>query len=70
MDTRTGEIYPNLKEALKAGVPERDLVEVKGPAEAISRLQRAARSQGKRAAARQRSAKKRQQKASRKRNRR
>lgn len=65
MDTRNGELYQSRQAALDAGVPERDIAEVRGSKRAIGRLRMAARNEGKRRATRRT-----QQKASRKTNRR
>ena len=38
MDSRTGDLYPTRDAALKAGVPEKDLLMVQGEREAINRV--------------------------------
>jgi hypothetical protein len=66
MDSRTGELYPTREAAVEAGVPEEDVVEVKGPPPAVHRVAKAVSRDARRKAARLR----RMQKASRKANRR
>jgi hypothetical protein len=69
MDSRTGELYPDIATALKAGVPRERLVEIRGRTKAIARLARAARELHEREEARKRRAKRKQEKRSRKENR-
>jgi hypothetical protein len=71
MDTRTGAVYPSVAEALKAGVPERDVVEVQGTPAAIARLRRrlAEAHKAREREARRRKRARQQARASRKRNR-
>lgn len=38
MDTRTGDLYGSRDEALKAGVPEENIVEIRGPKKAIEKV--------------------------------
>lgn len=64
MDTRTGETYPTKQAALDAGVPERDIAEVRGHARAVGRLRMACKNEHKR-----RKAKRQAQKAARRANR-
>lgn len=45
MDSRTGELYPSLKEALAAGVPKEAAVELRGDQEAVERISRAVKAQ-------------------------
>jgi len=68
MDSRTGDLYPTRDAALKAGVPERYIVEVTGEKKAIEkvagRVRFAARHESRR-----RKARRKMQRASRKANR-
>ncbi len=43
MDSRTGDLYGSLDEAVKAGVPKDVLVALEGPAGAVARTSRAVR---------------------------
>lgn len=65
MDSRTGDLYPSWESAVAAGVPARDVVEVKGAAPAVKRVAKACKDAFKRRRARQR-----MQRKSRRRNRR
>jgi hypothetical protein len=69
MDSRTGDLYPDIATALKAGVPRERLVEIRGRVRAIARLARAARELHEREVLRNRKAKRKQQRRSRKANR-
>jgi hypothetical protein len=69
VDSRTGDLYPDIVTALKAGVPREHLVEIRGRVKAIARLARAAQELHQREVVRKRKAKRRQQRESRKANR-
>ena len=43
MDSRTGKLYSNRDEALAAGVPEDDIVELAGTPKAVKRISRMVR---------------------------
>lgn len=68
MDSRTGDLYPSRAEAVAAGVPELDIVDVRGTPQAVRRIAGRVR-QVARGLAKKRAAKRRIQKASRARNR-
>jgi hypothetical protein len=58
MDTRTGDLYPTKEAALAAGVPERDIAEVRGSKRAVGRLRMACRNENARRKAKRRAQKK------------
>lgn len=41
MDSNTGHLYPSIKDALAAGVPRSDLVEISGDPEAVQKVAKA-----------------------------
>lgn len=57
VDSRNGDLYPTRQAANEAGVPELDIVEVRGSKRAVGRLRMAARHQGARRKARRRTQK-------------
>jgi len=69
MDERSGDLYSDREAALRAGVPEESIVEMRGPKEAIARISRRVRMVA-RDENKKRKAKRRAQKTARKGNRR